>query len=1255
MNRSHQRSVAPQARQPASADATLIGWLVRILGIAAAIYLAARFSQHLTVPPSNASPVWPGAGIALAVALLYGPRALIGVFLGVAAFEFQLFASPAGPDPASSLALASGLALGAALQAWVGAFLIRKVLGARPYLVNDVDILRFQLFGGPLACVTAASFGMLLLWSFGVITTANLPASWLTWWVGDTIGVIIFAPLVLIFLNSRDPLWRGRKMTVALPMLVLLATAIAFFSYANVNEKDEKQLKFNEQVQTFHNDIRRVTQRHLEFLDSLKSYFAGSESVTREEFHTFTEYAIKNYAGIQALEWIPRISDEQRAVFERTLPGNAPIRRLDANGKLAPAQARPEYYAIQFVEPSDGNDLVIGYDVTSNPVAAEALSSAIDSGQAKATAALKLVQDSGEDMGIVIYNPLYETGASPANPEERRQASRGVVAAVFRIGSLIQTETPISRQKTIALRLFDATQAAREPQLLYSSQAGAKSLSHDFVANLTLAVAGRQWRLEYSATPDFMAANTTWDVWVVLTGGLLVTALIGTGLLMLTGRSLRMEDEVSERTRELRTEVHQRRDAETQLRLVLDGAELGFWDWRYPTGEYTVNDRWLEMLGLGRDDVAHDIADYRDRIHPDDREEVLAVISRHIQENTGFVVEHRIRHRDGHWLWIQASGAVVSHEPQSGKPLRVCGTHQDITQRKQVEQSVRERESLLSNILDNVDAYIYLKDTEGRYLFANRAIRELWHADMEQIVGQRDEKFFDAQSAAKIHRDDLRVLTKGETLHLEEETNTLSDSGGTSVYQTTKLPLRHDDGEIYALCGISVDITRQKKHQKELEYIAHYDALTHLPNRVLLSDRLKQAMAQAHRSQRQLAVVYLDLDGFKPINDQYGHQVGDELLKAVAVRMKQTLRQGDTIARLGGDEFVAVLIDYPAASEGEKLLKRLLEAVARPVRIHDLVLRVSASLGVTFFPQSEEQDADQLLRQADQAMYLAKVAGKSRYHFFDSELDRDTRGRHKSLERIGQALAQDEFELYYQPKVNMRSGKLIGVEALIRWQHPEQGLLAPGMFLPVIEGHMLDAALGNWVMESALAQLYEWQAQGLHLPISVNVSSIQLAQPGFVNHLRNLLTLHPGLEHGSLEVEILETSALKDIDEVSKIMLACRDIGVGFSLDDFGTGYSSLTYLKRLPVSHLKIDRSFVRDMLDDPDDLSILEGVIGLANAFGLPTIAEGVETVEHGNRLLQLGCELAQGYIIARPMPAAEIPAWVETWVPPASWTRG
>jgi diguanylate cyclase (GGDEF)-like protein len=394
------------------------------------------------------------------------------------------------------------------------------------------------------------------------------------------------------------------------------------------------------------------------------------------------------------------------------------------------------------------------------------------------------------------------------------------------------------------------------------------------------------------------------------------------------------------------------------------------------------------------------------------------------------------------------------------------------------------------------------------------------------------------------------------------------------------------------------------------------------------------------------------LDGFKAVNDEHGHAVGDRLLIQLADRLTASLREVDTFARLGGDEFVAVLTDLEDINASVHVLERMLFNASQPIQVDSRVLRVSASIGVSYFPQKSGTDAEQLLRQADQAMYHAKLLGKNRYAVFDAENDISVRGYNANLERIRQALLSNEFVLYYQPKVNMRTREFVGVEALIRWLHPQQGLLAPGQFLPLIENHKVSVNVGEWVIRQALLQLAQWQDAGTLVPISVNVGALQLQQPDFLERLQMILAEFPAYQPHSLQLEILETSALEEIDQVSRFIKRCEDLGVGFALDDFGTGYSSLTYLNKLPISTIKIDQSFVRDMLHDRDNRSILDGILWIMRQLNRSVIAEGVETLAHGRMLMDLGCELAQGYGIARPMPAEMLSAWLLQWQANEDW---
>jgi diguanylate cyclase (GGDEF)-like protein/PAS domain S-box-containing protein len=606
--------------------------------------------------------------------------------------------------------------------------------------------------------------------------------------------------------------------------------------------------------------------------------------------------------------------------------------------------------------------------------------------------------------------------------------------------------------------------------------------------------------------------------------------------------------------------------------------------------------------------------------------------------------EDRFVNRHGKLRWNRIS-KVPLRDPD-GEVFGVLGIYEDISEQKRLEAQLM----LDASVFESAREGILITDPQGDIINVNTAFTTITGYSRAEVLGKNPRLLSSGRQTGEFFRRMYADLERQGYWHGEIWNR--RKSGEDFAEMLTITAVRDSLGQVQHHVAMFFDLSDIKAQQQQLENMAHFDALTQLPNRVLLADRLQQAMSQVQRRDRLLAVVYLDLDGFKLVNDSFGHEAGDFLLVAVADNMKQVLREGDTLARLGGDEFVAVLTDLSDAEDCSQTMLRLLAAVAKPVPFADTQLEVSASLGVTFYPQAQAVDADQLLRQADQAMYQAKLTGKNRYHAFDAVHDHSVRGLHESLEEIAHAIDHNEFVLYYQPKVNMRSGQVLGAEALIRWQHPTRGLLAPIQFLPLIEDHLLVVRLGEWVMRTVLVQMRQWQKQGLQLQISVNLAARQLQQDDFVQRLAQLLASVPSVNPALLQMEVLETSALRDLARTALVIRSCAQLGVDFALDDFGTGYSSLSYLKHLPVKTIKIDQSFVRNMLIDADDLAILQGVISLARAFGREVLAEGVETVAHGTRLLQLGCDLAQGYGIAHPMPADALVDWVASWQPDPAW---
>ena len=782
------------------------------------------------------------------------------------------------------------------------------------------------------------------------------------------------------------------------------------------------------------------------------------------------------------------------------------------------------------------------------------------------------------------------------------------------------------------------------------------------------------------------------------------------------------------------------------------------------------------------------------------------------RQKEAYRMEKRYIRKSGETIWINLTVSLV-WKPE-GEPDYFISVVEDITEKKQINASLREALSFRRSIFDTLPDLVWLKDPEGVYLACNPVFERFFGAREAEIIGKTDYDFIDENLADAFRAND-RLAVESGIPSSNEEWVTFSDDGHRALLLTTKTPMFDAQGQLIGVLGIGRDITERKQgeelsklrqelsdlvytsdlnnlmrkaldHAEELtgsqigffhfveddqetislqvwstrtlrdmcfaegeglhypvseagvwvdciherrpvihndyaslphkkglpeghaemiremvapvfrdnrivavmgvgnkleryeqtdldllsqiadvtydfverkqaenkiEYMAFNDVLTGLPNRQLLADRLQQAVSLSQRSGQQLAICYLDLNDFKPVNDRYGHHVGDILLTQLGKRLQDSLREGDTLARLGGDEFVILLNNLKSIFDGEEIIARLLEEIKQPFNIEGHRIHISGSIGVTIFP-TDESDPDTLIRHADQAMYQAKAEGRATFNLYDPVKDQKIHAHRQALQEFELAVGQGQLVLHYQPRIDLQSAEVVSMEALVRWQHPQQGLLPPGRFLKMIEGTPQETLLGEWVLRSALDQHMAWRNHGITMPVSVNISPRHIQMPAFTEFLSDILAEYPQDVPNQLELEVLETSAIGDTSRVAGIMKDCTAMGVLFSLDDFGTGYSSLTYFHHLPISVLKIDQNFVRSMLDTVQDLDIVEGVLRLATALQRPVVSEGVESVELGMMLRQMGCQYAQGYGIARPMPAQRVPQWLDDWAQESQW---
>ncbi len=691
-----------------------------------------------------------------------------------------------------------------------------------------------------------------------------------------------------------------------------------------------------------------------------------------------------------------------------------------------------------------------------------------------------------------------------------------------------------------------------------------------------------------------------------------------------------------------------------QVALALEGSKTAIFDFDFKSNTLYISPQWKEMLGYADKELNSTVFTWKKTMLKEDRREVLTLLSKHILWQLKYIEStHRFWHKAGHFIWVLGKAQILYDE--NSKPFRIIGTYTDISKEKDSKEEIEEQHKYLQSIIDGVndqimvireDYSIELMNSKLRSKldnkFTNRDIRDL--KCYEVAYGSSAEPCNIPSRPCPL-RDVIDSKKHAVVVH-----DRLDKDGNKIYVEISANPLFDKENNCIGIIESTRDITDRLETRVELEeqknilyYQVNHDALTGLPNRVLFDDRLKNGIDKAKKNGSILAVFFLDLDHFKSINDSLGHDVGDEVLQSVAHRLSKILRNNDTLARLGGDEFTIIMEDIADTQEVTILAENIMEALSEPIMVNINRLYVSSSIGICLYPKDGD-NAQDLLKYADTAMYKAKDNGRNDFQFYNSDMTTLAHKRVLLESTLKDGLKNKDFLVYYQPQFNASSNKLIGIEALVRWEHPTMGLVSPAEFIDLAESTGLITTLDKFVMKKAMTEVSRWYSMGLNPGVvALNISLKQLHKKDFITMLKEMLE-ETKCKTEWLELEITEGHIMSNPEETIAILNQIFEMGIRLSIDDFGTGYSSLTHLKKLPISKLKIDKSFIEDLSSSNDSAIIIKSVIALAHSLNLTVIAEGVETKEQKDFLLKNGCENIQGYLYSKPLPKDELEVFLK-----------
>ena len=999
-----------------------------------------------------------------------------------------------------------------------------------------------------------------------------------------------------------------------------------------------QQARFVQEARAFSETLSQRIAGHTEVVNGLRGLFTANPQLSRLDFErAASEIEVgQRYPGVRNLSFTRWVPAADKAAFEARVRADTSLSPEGLpNFAIHPPGDRPEYFVAEYLWPMIGNEDVLGLDISTQPTNLAAMHYSRDSGQTVVSAPFDLLQEELHRAGIVIRVPVFDPTAGTAE-----QRFVGAVASTIRVYDLVQGLASQGFLNGITVSMSDygpvrpgTGDTTVRPLLRQSSTplAGAEPYVRDLVVH------DRRWRLTFYPTRSFLSPSESRLPLLAGLVGVLMSLLLGTTVGLL----------VRQRTLALaRAQVSDdaRRESEERFRALFDQATMGVAQLDAHSGRFVrVNQRFADIVGYTPQEML--ALNFQAITHPDDVAGDMVQVERlKRRETPEFRLEKRYIHKLGHAVWVDLTVSQMWSPGDKGD--HHIAVVQDITSRKRMEENLRANEQRLRSILERLPVGLCLVQNDGRIGFRNQRYIDICGYTQEDVPDS--DTWWARAYPDPVERDTTRKMWRAA----DERA-----AGSNGIIPSAEYTILCNDGlrRPVEVSGVFVDggrlitlqdLSQRKAAEEEINSLAYYDPLTRLPNRRLLMDRLQHALATSARHHRSGALLMLDLDNFKTLNETRGHDRGDTLLQHVAHRLRSCVHEDDTVARQGGDEFVVVLEDLgdspeDAAARSEEVGQRILAVLREPYELDGGEHHSSISMGITIFSDMRET-VDELLKRADLALYQAKDAGRDTLRFYDPQMQAAVTAR-AALEldmRVG--LAQGQFELYYQPQID--HGRITGAEALLRWRHPLNGFISPAHFIPLAEDTGLILPLGEWVLQAACKRLAFWARQPdlAALSLAVNVSPRQFHQTGFVPQVLASLA-GSGADGRQLKLEMTESLLLQDVEDTIDKMGQLKAYGVGFSLDDFGTGYSSLSYLKRLPLDQLKIDQSFVRDVLTDPNDAAIARTVVALGTSLGLRVIAEGVETEAQRDFLARNNCHAWQGYLLSPPVPVADFEALV------------